>query len=235
MSRARSIELTWQEMICLYEQRIGLRGVRGEMHALSEQKNGGFGDAVSLGAFGYPGAKNLKLSDNFLSQGNIIGTCRNLLIDEDLLDKQYPDDKAVLLERFHQGIRKHINSCINGIFCARSFILVQMAGTDFPYDVDTYMLGKCRSQKFLAEQVKAAINPPPDDSLWDTDTAYNAVVIGIKAFCNKVKLLEKQPISFHPSGFFTKPEETPKLVLSEEKQKPVPVSLPLDKSWHVII
>ncbi|MHB1949642.1 MAG: hypothetical protein ACYCQI_16200 [Gammaproteobacteria bacterium] len=57
---------------------------------------------------------------------------------------------------------------------------------------------------------------------WNTNKAFDAVIKGIKAFC-QVKMLEKQLSISHQNKFFTQQGDTLKSKQSEQKSDFVPV------------
>jgi hypothetical protein len=209
MAHARSSELKliWQELICLHEHRIALRGVSDEKQAIEEQQKGGEGDAVSLAGFAFIGAENLKLCQHPLVGNSPSAAYTLFLCSEDAMNEQ-PTDKAILLQRFHAGIRAHVEQCVTWFGC-KAFLLVNRGEEALlPYEVgERYPLGKCGRSSFAANQVKAIIRLIGANL--DAEMAYNTIIAGIKNFC-RTKRLEKIKILNTSQLFTHHPSETKK-------------------------
>jgi len=181
--------LLWEDLLYLNQQKLCLRTVANKETAKREQFQGGTGDAVSLSTFGYPGSTCEGDIYSFLQQKNWIpaGDVKDdypLVISwlsspySDFIMNNFPQAKSELTQRVNDGIREHIQKAFF-YSDTPAFILLSSGIADLVYDLDKYTLGKLGKQSFSDEQVKAII-VESNDTMWNSETAVNAVVAEIK-------------------------------------------------------
>jgi hypothetical protein len=174
-------DLTWPDMIYLHHNELGLRGVTDDDMAISEARNGGCGDAVSLACFGMPEKQLLPFS---------------ILKDEKKMDEQHPQQKAELLKLLQDGIKWHLHICFGHGYSVAFELISRGKKALLPYAFgDTYRLGKCGREYFEASQVRQVILRR-DLPCWDIESVYRLLVKEIK----ELRLAQEQPQKSPPSS-----------------------------------
>lgn len=165
LERLPQDDLSWRDLVYLHNNTLGLRGVTDDDMAINEAKYGGHGDAISLANFGMGEQKELDFS---------------ILVDEKIMDEQYPQQKAALLKSLQDGMKWHINISFKYGYSIAFELISKGYDALSPYDFGTtYRLGKCGSAKINAAQIKKVILRS-DCSTWNAESIYRFVVAAIK-------------------------------------------------------
>lgn len=198
---ARNESLTWQELIFLHTNKIGLVSVANARRAGFEFLNGGCNDAISLAAFAYPFAhcsqiekKLAALRKNGSALVKVKYLYENVFPDETTVDEFCPDDKTKLIERMMTGIQQQLKRDFKQ-HPEPAFLLVYR-GMDaiMPMHSNTNPLGICGRSTFQKPDVKKIICRSEDD--WNEATAFNTIIKTIKkAFLENKVSDEKRMIA----------------------------------------
>lgn len=201
------LKLQWEDLLFLSQQKLCLRTVPSAERARKERAEGGFGDAISLATFGYPGANCAQGIYNFLSERNWINKEKSIEDDyslviswlssqySDFIMEKFPEGKSELIQRVNDGIKDHAEKAFFFETDPAFLLISSESATLLVYDLSVYALGKIGKGPFSCDQVKAII-VDSNTAEWNAETAFGAVLKEIKYLALKSHCKETHPAIF---------------------------------------
>lgn len=199
------MNLTYDDLIWLHENKMTLRAVTNYKVAEAEKNNGGYGDAITLATFAafiQPGHMTFPRDDVMgyvnqyldISSDNLRTNFFTFLLLSNA-DRVPIELKSKLVQEMEMAIKFHIENALSER--ASSFVLLESDKAHEPYDIGkSYLTGKVGKHAFSQDKVKAIIDCDQQyDDLrgsWLNKNKIDTTVVSVvDAVINQIQTLRK--------------------------------------------